>query len=63
MKDLALRTMVVCAAISTFGVGALTIYRGADSLATEKVKTILVANRAEQAPKAAEDTIERTPGQ
>lgn len=63
MKDQFAKTMVICAAISSFGVGALTVVKGLDTLAIEKIKATMVVPQTGQPQKGAEDTDERSQGQ
>lgn len=46
MNDLFKRTMVVCAAIGTFGVGAMTIYSGTEVNLREKIEATVAAREA-----------------
>lgn len=50
MMDLFKKSMVVCAAIGTFGSGAYTVYSGIDANFVQKVKAINAADLAGQLP-------------
>jgi hypothetical protein len=63
MKDLTVKTMVICAAISLYLGSAFTVIKGLDTLANEKIRTTMVVQQTGQAAKAAEDTVERSQGQ
>lgn len=57
MKELFSKTMVVCAAIGSFSGGAYVLGQGADSISISKVKAVIAADLAMQAPVAAAPVI------